>query len=82
MLGLWRLPEGRHLTHFVPTSSSEVRLSSFPSKIKPKIPTSENLVTKKLSDFAGGSVVKNLLANAGDMGLTPGLGRSDMPQGS
>ena len=26
--------------------------------------------------FPGGSVVKNLPANAGDMGLTPGLGRS------
>ena len=27
-------------------------------------------------DFAGGSVVKNLPANAGDPGLIPGLGRS------
>jgi len=26
--------------------------------------------------FTGGSVVKNLPANAGDMGLIPGLGRS------
>ena len=26
--------------------------------------------------FAGGSVVKNLLANAGDMGSMPGLGRT------
>ena len=26
--------------------------------------------------FRGGSVVKNLPANAGDVGLTPGLGRS------
>ena len=26
--------------------------------------------------FPGGSVVKNLLANAGDAGLIPGLGRS------
>ena len=25
--------------------------------------------------FPGGSVVKNLLANAGDVGLIPGLGR-------
>jgi len=25
--------------------------------------------------FTGGSVVKNLPANAGDMGLMPGLGR-------
>ena len=27
-------------------------------------------------DFPGGSVVKNLPANAGDMGSSPGLGRS------
>ena len=26
--------------------------------------------------FPGGSVIKNLAANAGDMGSTPGLGRS------
>ena len=30
----------------------------------------------KYSDFLGGSVVKNPSANAGDMGLIPGLGRS------
>ena len=29
-------------------------------------------------DFLGGSVVKNLPANAGEMGLIPGLGRSHM----
>ena len=31
-------------------------------------------------DFPGGSVVKNLPANAGDMGSSPALGRSHMPQ--
>jgi len=30
-------------------------------------------------DFPGGSMVKNLSANAGDMGLIPDLGRSHMP---
>ena len=30
-------------------------------------------------DFPGGVVVKNLPANAGDMGSSPGLGRSHMP---
>ena len=30
--------------------------------------------------FPGGSVVKNSPANAGDMGLIPGLGGSHMPQ--
>ena len=31
-------------------------------------------------DFPGGAVVKNLTANAGDMGSSPGLGRSHMPR--
>ena len=31
-------------------------------------------------DFPGGTVVKNPLANAGDMGSIPGLGRSLMPR--
>ena len=30
-------------------------------------------------DFPGGAVVKNPPANAGDMGLSSGLGRSYMP---
>ena len=30
--------------------------------------------------FPGGAMVKNLPANAGDMGSSPGLGRSHMPQ--
>ena len=30
-------------------------------------------------DFPGGAVVKNPPANAGDTGLSPGLGRSHMP---
>ena len=30
----------------------------------------------------GGTVVENLPANAGDMGSSPGLGRSHMPQSS
>ena len=32
-----------------------------------------------LRDFPGGTVVKNPPASAGDMGLSPGLGRSHMP---
>ena len=31
-------------------------------------------------DFPGGTVVKNLPVNAGDMGSIPGPGRSHMPQ--
>ena len=34
----------------------------------------------KLSGFPGGAVVGNLPANAGDMGSSPGLGRSHMPR--
>ena len=30
--------------------------------------------------FSGGAVVENLPANAGDMGSSPGLGRSHMPR--
>ena len=33
---------------------------------------------KKRGDFPGGTVVKNLPANAGDTGLIPGSGRSHM----
>ena len=44
------------------------RLSSTSSK-------SHNI--KILTDFPGGSVVKNPYANAGDMGLIPGLGWED-----
>ena len=31
-------------------------------------------------DFPGDAVVENLLANVGDTGLSPGPGRSHMPQ--
>ena len=42
-----------------------------------------NLLEKhKLLGFPGGEVVENLPANAGDMGSSPGLGRSHMPQSS
>ena len=38
-------------------------------------------ILKILSEgFPGGAVVKNLPANAGDTGSSPGLGRSHMPQ--
>ena len=34
---------------------------------------------KRYQGFPGGAVVENLPANAGDMGSSPGLGRSHMP---
>ena len=33
-----------------------------------------------MKDFPGGAVVKDLPANAGDMGLSPGPGRSHKPR--
>ena len=39
--------------------------------------------SKKLTEgFSGGAVVKNPPTNAGDTGLSPGPGRSHMPQGT
>ena len=38
------------------------------------------LVNSVLPGFPGGAVVENLPANAGDTGLTPGLGGSHMPR--
>ena len=35
---------------------------------------------KQFQDFPGGAVVKNLPANAGDTGSSPGPGRSHMPR--
>ena len=37
------------------------------------------LLKVNLWDFPGGTLEKNLPANAGDMGLIPGLGRFHMP---
>ena len=39
-------------------------------------------VSQKINnrDFPGGAVVKNPPANSGDMGSSPGPGRSHMPQ--
>ena len=38
-------------------------------------------IVKCSSGFPGGALVKNLPANAGDTGSSPGLGRSHMPRG-
>ena len=46
--------------------------------LKPTI----SIITLKINGrgFPGGAVVENLPANAGDMGSSPGLGRSHMPR--
>ena len=41
-----------------------------------------SLIFKKIQDFPGGPVVKNLPANAGDMGSIPGPERFHMLQGN
>ena len=38
------------------------------------------IIIKTMWDFPGGAVVKNLPANAGDTGLSPGPGGYHMPQ--
>ena len=55
--------------------------------VKQKKPNTKNMhyeilckVKKQAKgDFPGGAVVKNPPVNAGDMGSSPGLGRSHMP---
>ena len=42
--------------------------------------STQDQLIKNLWGFPGGAVVKNLPANAGDMGSSPGLGRSHMPR--
>ena len=44
--------------------------------------THHSMLIFSSSDFPGGPVVKNPPANAGDIGLIPGLGRSHMQQGN
>ena len=49
--------------------------------MKPTHLQKDKLVKTYMSrDFPGGTVVKNLPANAGDTGLSPDAGRSHMPR--
>ena len=67
-----------------PITSKEIEsvIKSLPTKKSPGQNgfTGEFYQTFKgeLIDFPGGTVVKNMPANAGDMGSIPGLGRSHM----
>ena len=47
---------------------------------KPKVSRRKEIIKVRAEDFPGGAVVKNLPANAGDTGSSPGLGRSHIPQ--
>ena len=49
----------------------------------PKVSNTNKYRNIKMSQcFPCGTVVKNLPANAGDTGSSPGLGRSHMPRGN
>ena len=50
------------------------------SRLSLKIEWSRIICSHLVLDFPGGAVVKNLSANAGDTGSSPGPGRSHMPQ--
>ena len=47
-----------------------------------QLSSNKTFFKKRTEDSHGGPVVKNLPANAGDMGPIPSQGRFDMPQGS
>ena len=50
-------------------------------RMKTQTTNKEKIFVKYISGgFPGGAVVENLPANAGDMGSSPGLGRSHMPR--
>ena len=49
-------------------------------KRKSFLTAKETISKLKRQDFPGGTVVKDPPANAGDVGLIPGLGRSHMLQ--
>ena len=53
------------------------------TEMKKQVKFQVNIVTKKKKflDFPGGTVDKNLPANAGKMGLIPGLGRFHIRRG-
>ena len=44
------------------------------------LPKEKAYLKRHLQGFPGGTMVKNLPANAGDTGSIPGPGRSHMPQ--
>ena len=62
-----------------PEKNNEADLFSLvDTKFKKEIIKILKELRKAIEDFPGGSVVKNPPANAGDMGLSPGPGRSHM----
>ena len=80
------LCEGRNeqeLHHRVPWQSRSLeRLSHLPKVTKHDKQTETDSLLKVKQDFPGGPVVKNLPANARDMGSIPGLEIFHMPWGN
>ena len=91
-----RTSESRHPFRFpnlrrVAFSFSPVRTTNWHRELYSIVPTNNGKESEKehifiymyiniLGDFPGGAVVKNLPANAGNMGSIPGPGRSHMPR--
>ena len=63
---------------FFPTKLSFTESKS--NEIKASVSYLKMFIKTDSSGFPGGAVVENLPANAGDTGLSPGLGRSHMPR--
>ena len=65
-----------------PRPGIEPTPSAFEAEVSTTGPTRKSrfVAILKLGGFPGGAVVENLPANAGDMGSSPGLGRSHMPR--
>ena len=57
---------------------TENQLIKMANCIKQKQAVKHNYIKNMFSDFPGGTVVKSPPANAGDMGSSPGQGRSHM----
>ena len=57
-----------------PDLTNEDKIGSLPEK------EFRIMIVKMIQGFPGGAVVENLPANAGDTGLSPGLGGSHIPR--
>ena len=79
-------------SHYLPTTLFNSFLTDYStsqgshSMFTQSLPTSpvehKSLKSRNLGDFPGGTVVKNLPANAGDTASSPGPGISHMPRSS
>ena len=80
-----RGPERKCLRNILVAGKSQSETKNMPMSPKRRVTRSNHIQNRLLKKrawrgFPGGAVVKNLPANAGDMGSSPGLGRSHMPR--